>query len=115
MCLQSTLTCGDVKQEVGNALRFLVDYTKYHFSAEEKIMQSISYEELPHHKELHKKFINDVVQILVDLKKGKAVDPLAFIDFLTDWLVNHIRYEDKKIGKSLLAAARTRQEASGAS
>ena len=103
--LQSTLACGDVKQEVGNALRFLVDYTKRHFADEEKFMLSINYEELPHHQELHKKLVSDVVHILMDLKKGKTIDPLAFIDFLTAWLINHIRYEDKKIGKSLAAAS----------
>jgi hemerythrin-like metal-binding protein len=82
----------------------LVDYTKRHFADEEKFMMSINYSELAHHKELHRKLINDIVLILIDIKKGKVVDPFAFIDFLTDWLINHIRYEDKKIGKRLTAA-----------
>jgi len=101
--LQTTLAGGDINQEVANALRFLVDYTKRHFADEEKVMAGINFEELDHHKELHKKLINDVVHILLDIKKGKSIDPYAFIDFLTDWLVNHIRYEDKKIGKALAA------------
>jgi hemerythrin len=46
-----------------------------------------------------------VVLILMNIKKGKAIDPLALIDFLTDWLINHIRYEDKKIGKALAVRA----------
>lgn len=99
--LQSKLSSADVKLELASALRFLVDYTKRHFADEEKFMLLIGHEELPHHKELHKKLINDVVLILMDIKKGKAIDPLAFIDFLTDWLINHIRYEDKKIAKTL--------------
>ena len=101
--LQMTLSLGDVSHEVGDALRFLVDYTKRHFADEEAIMLSINFEELPHHKELHKKFVSAVVLILIDLKKGKAIDPLAFIDFLTNWLINHIRHEDQKIGKRLAA------------
>ena len=99
--LQTTLVGGDINLEVANALRFLVDYTKRHFADEEKFMSEINFEELVRHKELHKKLINDVVLILMDIKKGKTIDPYAFIDFLTDWLVNHIRYEDKKIGKAL--------------
>lgn len=99
--LQSTLAHGTVTQELGGAMRFLVDYTKRHFADEEKFMESINYAELTHHRELHKKLINDVVFILMDIKKGKAFDPLAFIDFLTGWLINHIRYEDKKIAKSV--------------
>lgn len=101
--LQATLAGGDINQEVANALRFLVDYTKRHFADEEKLMAEIDYEELEHHRELHKKLINDVVHILLQIKKGKAIDPYAFIDFLTDWLINHIRYEDKKIGKAMIA------------
>ena len=104
--LQTTLAAGDINQEVGRALRFLVDYTKRHFADEEKIMSAMHYEELERHKGLHKKLINEVVFILTDLKKGKSIDPLAFIDFLMDWLINHIRYEDKKIGKWLQADKR---------
>lgn len=102
--LQATLVRGNINQEVANALRFLVDYTKHHFADEEKFMESINYEELAHHKDLHKKLINDVVLVLTDIKKGKTVDPLALVDFLISWLVNHVSYEDKKIGKSLAAA-----------
>jgi len=102
--LQATLVHGNINQEVANALRFLVDYTKHHFADEEKFMESINYEELAHHKDLHKKLINDVVLVLTDIKKGKTIDPLALVDFLISWLVNHVSYEDKKIGKSLAAA-----------
>lgn len=101
--LQDTLVHGDINKEVANALRFLVDYTKRHFADEERIMQSLNHPELAHHKELHQKLINDVVLILLDLKKGKSIDPLALIDFLVKWLINHVRYEDKKIGKTLAA------------
>lgn len=101
--LQATLANGDINQEVGNALRFLVDYSKRHFADEERIMMDINFEGLDRHKELHKKFVNDIVLILMDLKRGKTVDPLSFIDFLIDWLVKHIRHEDKKIGKRLAA------------
>jgi len=103
--LQATLSHGDINQEVGNALRFLVDYTKHHFADEERLMASVHYEELAHHKELHKKLINDVVLVLIDIKKGKAIDPLALIDFLVGWLINHVNYEDKKIGKWLASQA----------
>ena len=43
--------------------------------------------------------LKEVKDILINLKKGKAVNPYELIDFLTDWLINHIRNEDRKIGK----------------
>jgi hemerythrin len=108
--LQETLLHGDIHKEIGNGLRFLVDYTKHHFHDEEEIMTSMNYEDLPHHKELHKKLINEVVLVLMEIKKGKAVDPLSLIDFLVDWLINHVLYEDKKIGKFLMAANTNRSK-----
>lgn len=102
--LQATLVHGNINQEVANALRFLVEYTKRHFADEERFMESINYGELAHHKDLHRKLINDVVVVLMDIKKGKSIDPLALVDFLIGWLINHVSYEDKKIGKCMAAA-----------
>lgn len=104
--LQATLVHGDINQEVANALRFLVEYTKHHFADEEEVMRSLNYEELPHHQELHKKLINEVVQVLTDIKRGKSIDPLELVDFLVSWLIHHVSYEDKKIGRSMADAGK---------
>lgn len=100
-CLQRALADGGVKHEVGNSLKFLVEYIKYHFDAEEKIMQAIDYGQLEDHKKLHKKLIGDTMSILTDFQKGKAVDTYAFVDFMINWLLDHIRQQDQKIGKAL--------------
>lgn len=99
--VQLALSNGGTSQEVGNALKFLVGYTQHHFSEEENIMRSIGYADIENHKSLHRKFVDDIIRILVSLKKGKTIDTYVFVDFLTDWVLNHIRHEDKKIGKAL--------------
>ncbi|MEN8257930.1 MAG: hypothetical protein ABFS09_08725 [Thermodesulfobacteriota bacterium] len=33
--------------------------------------------------------------------EGKPIHPYGLIDFLTEWLINHIRNEDKKIGGAM--------------
>jgi len=101
--VQAALVEGRAIQEIGQALRFLVDYTKQHFADEEKIMEAVDFDGLARHKELHRRLVEDVMQILMGLKKGKAIDPYAFVDFLTNWLLNHIRHEDKKIGRAVEA------------
>lgn len=99
--LQDSLANGRVTPATGEALKFMVDYTKQHFQDEEKLMEEIQFEEISHHKELHRKLVNQVVEILTSLKKGKQIDSFQLIDFLTDWLINHIVHEDKKIGKAM--------------
>lgn len=99
--LENALSTDQEKQEIGNLLKFLVDYTKRHFSAEEEIMMDSGYPELSRHKELHKTLIDEVTGVLIGLKKGQSIDPKKIASFLRDWLVNHILDEDKKIGEHI--------------
>ncbi len=99
--LQESLSSGAVNSEIGEALKFLVQYTQQHFTDEEKLMTTIGFTEIDSHKRMHVKLIDDVKNILLDLKKGKSIHPYELIDFLTEWLINHIRNEDKKIGRAL--------------
>jgi hemerythrin len=105
--LQEALTAGAMHAEIAHALKFLVEYTRRHFHDEEELMEAIGFAELASHRQQHHKLIDDVRKILLDLKKGKAIHPYELIDFLTDWLINHIRHEDKKIGR---AVARRHEE-----
>ncbi|GAB4275696.1 MAG: hypothetical protein Kow0029_17100 [Candidatus Rifleibacteriota bacterium] len=80
-------------------LRFLVGYTRYHFSAEEAFMKQIGYPLLEEHRIIHDQLIEKVTRILLDLKEGKVIDAKTIGEFLTDWVKNHIMNEDKKIGE----------------
>ncbi len=97
--LQTALACGDINQELANALRFLVDHAREHFAEEERLMREIGFDGQERHRELHRKFAAQVTLLLVSLRQGKRVDPGALLDFLTDWVDRHIRCEDKKIGR----------------
>ncbi|MBR9981861.1 MAG: hemerythrin family protein [Desulfatitalea sp.] len=84
--------------KMGNTLRFLVDYTSYHFKNEEELMEQIQYSELNEHKALHKQLMTDVRQILMDLRNGKTISGVDLVNFLKNWIVAHIEKEDQKIG-----------------
>jgi hemerythrin-like metal-binding protein len=99
--LQDALSSGAINAEIAHALKFLVEYTQHHFKDEEKIMTAIGFADLDNHRRLHGKLIEEIKNILLDLKKGKTIHPYQLIDFLTDWLINHIRHEDKKIGRAM--------------
>jgi hemerythrin len=97
--LEASLSTASENKEMGNALKFLVDYTKQHFSEEEAFMQEVGSPDYDHHKKLHKDLIQELMEMLLKLKRGKTIQPRELIRFLTDWLVNHILDEDKKIGE----------------
>ena len=97
--LETSIKSDDVYQAMGDILKELVQYTKYHFEEEEKVMQRISYPDFEKHKKLHKNLVNEIVTILVDLKNGKEISASELKTFLQKWLMDHILVEDKKIGE----------------
>lgn len=86
-------------KQLADVLRFVVGYTRYHFSAEEQLMQQIGYNELIPHKKIHDELIHEVTGILLKLKNGEKLEPARLLEFLTDWVKKHVLEEDKKIGE----------------
>lgn len=74
----------------------LKNYTVDHFSTEEKLFDRYGYPHTPEHKELHKKFVNQVLEFESALISGKAKVTMDVMKFLKDWLVQHIQGEDRK-------------------
>ena len=99
--LQESLVGEDLKVELANTLKFLVQYTRQHFVDEEELMKRISFEGYEQHKKQHRKLIAEVTNVLLDIKKGKQVNPLELFDFLMEWLLTHIKNEDRKMGRVL--------------
>ena len=73
-----------------------VDYVKYHFATEEKIMISTKYREYDIHKKSHEEFILKVLQTAKDYQAGKRLTLTSFGYFLKDWVLSHIAVMDKK-------------------
>ncbi len=83
------------------ALDDLIDYTKYHFAREEKLMESFDYPDFDAHKKQHQAMIGEV-EVFVEKynRQGhQALDEIS--SFLKDWLINHINGTDKHYGKHL--------------
>ncbi len=96
--LQEIANERDSITEMRNVIKDIVKYTKFHFSEEEKFMNKIGFPERVYHKDLHDGLIRQVIELLQGLKFGRQLSSIDLIDFLKDWLINHIIKEDIKIG-----------------
>ncbi len=74
----------------------MVDYSKYHFSTEEKYMRKYAYPDYEEHKSEHESFIREVQIFKNDFDNGKVVLSTQIMEFLKKWLSNHILSTDKK-------------------
>ncbi len=90
-------------REIAETLGFLVDYTAFHFAAEEQHMIDSGYSGLEDHQAKHDELNDTLGNLIDDFKEEGATHILAdFLKtFLANWLINHIRSVDMKFGEHL--------------
>lgn len=84
---------------IGNALAALIDYSCYHFTAEEGLMLRSEYPGYMSHKEEHEQFKTDIAQLLEENKEGTLVLSFPVLSYLKDWLILHVIHTDKQFGQ----------------
>lgn len=83
-------------------LNRLVEYTVMHFGTEEELFRKYKYPEREKHAEAHKKLVGKVSDFQKKMRSGDATISMDLMEFLKDWLVNHIKGTDAKYAPFLL-------------
>jgi hemerythrin len=88
---------------VANALDFLVDYTQFHFSTEEKYMAETGYPERESHQAKHEELRNTLADLITDFRDYGVTENLsrAIGTLLGNWLKDHIRVVDQSFAAFL--------------
>lgn len=92
-------TGGEFERE---AMDELVAYTKVHFGYEEKLMEENGYPGFEAHKAQHEIMIKKVDEVLAEYHKDPDAAMSNAVNFLRDWLVNHINGTDKQYSAFLI-------------
>ena len=83
------------KEKMGLTIKGLKDYTVYHFTNEEKLMQLYQYPGLELHKKEHDNFIKVVLDFENRYSKEKMILGVEITNFIREWIVKHIMETDK--------------------
>ncbi len=88
--------CADIRV----IIRGIQDYVRLHFTDEEDYMKELQYAGLAEHKKLHaafakkmEEFYDHVSELSLDTQDGMIVE---LLEYLQNWLLQHICEEDKK-------------------
>lgn len=101
--LYDSMAEGRGKDVLKSILNDLVEYTKYHFQTEEKYFEDYKYQNKNEHKKEHEDLKNKVTELKGKVDIGKAVLSTEIMQFLKQWLVNHIVESDKKYSTFLIS------------
>lgn len=73
----------------------LIDYTEYHFETEESLLEKHNYPDLDAHKAEHRKFTRNILEFKQQFSQMKEYAGQQVLDYLKNWLINHILASDK--------------------
>ena len=99
--LHNSLKAGQANNIMRPLLASLVEYTKTHFSAEEKWMEKYNYPELIQHKQEHQTFVSEIKNFINKYKQKTPLLAREILLYLGSWIRKHIIENDKKFGKFL--------------
>lgn len=89
--------------ELDTAFRILTDFTRKHFSDEEKMMTAIDYDRIVTHKAIHARLLSELDQHYEEFHRSRQLGEGLF-RFLSFWLKSQICGIDRKY--SALASGR---------
>jgi len=95
-CKQNT---ENLNNYIKSSLHELVEYSRYHFSTEEKMMLMIDYPKYQEHKKTHEDFVWEARHISKEREDKNNHAAKQFVLFLCDWVNDHIGEHDKLLAK----------------
>jgi len=94
--LHTAMSAGKGKVVVSGVLKNLIEYTAYHFSAEENYMVQLGYPGYSEHRNEHVEFVKKVKEFNQKFEAGESIVTIDMIKFLNGWVSGHIIGIDKQ-------------------
>lgn len=93
--LHDAMLQGQGSAVLGRTIRALVDYTVTHFGTEERYFAQYAYPAAASHLAQHAAFVEQVEDFKRGFDEGRLMMSLDVLDFLGNWLVEHIQGSDR--------------------
>jgi hemerythrin len=101
--LADAMRMGKGQDVIRPVVEQLAIYTRTHFLQEEMTMKETGYPGFAAHKEQHAKLMAEVEKYKRDLDTGREPNSVGVLNFLRNWLTDHIRRCDKAYSDHLNA------------
>ncbi|WP_299025289.1 bacteriohemerythrin [uncultured Thermanaerothrix sp.] len=99
--LYDAMSAGQGRVVLNEIFDELIDYTRTHFASEEALMTRYAYPDYETHRLQHEDLTRQVVELRDKYRNGQIALSITVMNFLKDWLRNHIYESDKRYGQFL--------------
>jgi hemerythrin-like metal-binding protein len=99
--LHDSMKMGGKPEDLMRIMNDLVNYTRYHFAHEEKLMQQAGYPDLATHQRVHRAMVEQVEKFRREAGSSRTGFSIKLMGFLKTWLTDHIMGTDQKYAPSL--------------
>jgi hemerythrin len=103
--LHEALNKGKGKEVLQEVLKKLVDYTQTHFASEERLMHRCGYPDILAHKAQHEEFVRKASLLEREFQAGKTMLSIEVMQFVSNWLRQHIGGSDRRFAPFVLGKA----------
>jgi hemerythrin len=100
--LSRSVTEGDAAEYIEAVLEELISCTIWHFRHEERLMLMYKYDGIEEHKDEHNDLIDSVKELQQKFRKEGKLLTSEDIEYLEDWLTQHILGQDMRLGFHLM-------------
>jgi hemerythrin len=94
--LHGAMRKGKGRELIQKTLKELLGYTDYHFANEERAFDAYGYPSAAEHKKQHSLLIKQLGEQYVKLQRNEISLTVSTLEFLSNWVSNHIMLEDMK-------------------
>ena len=96
--LRLALVRGGGREQVGELLDRLIEFTRMHFWSEEQLMEQTAFPGLQQHRAEHRRMLAQMLQSAHCLQHGQEVAMRAMLCALRDGYIEHIEGLDREYG-----------------
>ena len=93
--LYQAMQSGAGRSALGDIFDELLEYTGYHFNAENAALEHFGYPQCAQHQQEHEELVKKATALRRQLDEDKSMVAVEVMEFLRDWITNHIRGCDR--------------------
>ena len=96
--IRLALVLGRGRDQVNEALNRLIEFTRMHFSSEERLLEQHGYPGIAEHRDAHRRLLGQIEEAAIHAHHDDELHMQSMLLFLRDWYFDHVEGLDRQYG-----------------